>query len=64
MQRLLKAQHVKELIDLSVPTIYRLHNEGILPGVEIARRKRKRILRWRPETVEAFIMDREKVAPK
>ena len=64
MQPLLKARNVKELAALSVSTIYRLHDEGIIRAVEIAARKRKRILRWRLETMEAFIASREQKGPK
>lgn len=60
MQNLLKAEDVKKILDLSIPTIYRLHDASILPAVEVAKRGRKRILRWRPETVERFILSREK----
>ena len=59
MQALLTAIKVKDLVGISAPTLYRLHDAGILPAVEVARRERKRILRWRPETVERFIKERE-----
>ena len=59
MQKLLTAAQTKELLNISTPTLYRLHNEGILRAVEVVLRKRKRLLRWRPETVEKFIAARE-----
>lgn len=59
MQSLLTAEQTIALLGISKPTLYRLHDAGILPAVEIARRQRKRLLRWRPETVEKFIMARE-----
>ena len=58
-QPLLKVGQVSKRLGVSDPTVYRLDEAGILPAVEIARRKRKRILRWRPEAVEAFITARE-----
>ena len=60
MQKLLTAAQAKEILSVSTPTLYRLHDQGILLAVEIARRGRKRILRWRPETVEKFIANRER----
>ena len=60
MQPLFTAKQVKEILGISEPTIYRLNDAGILPAVEIVRRKRKRILRWRPETIENFIASRER----
>ena len=59
MQKLLTAVQTKEILSISTPTLYRLHDQDILRAVEVARRGRKRILRWRPETVEKFIAERE-----
>jgi predicted DNA-binding transcriptional regulator AlpA len=60
IRNLLKAKQVKELLGLSDPTLYRLHDSGLLRAIEISHGARKRILRWRPETIEKFISDREK----
>jgi predicted DNA-binding transcriptional regulator AlpA len=60
MRNLLRAKQVKELLDLSTPTLYRLHNLGLLRAIEVSHGARKRILRWRPETIEKFLSDREK----
>jgi len=59
VQKLLTAVQTKEILSISTPTLYRLHDQDILRAVEVARRGRKRILRWRPETVEKFIAERE-----
>jgi len=59
VQKLLTAVQTKELLNISAPTLFRLHDQDILRAVEVARRGRKRILRWRPETVEKFIAERE-----
>jgi hypothetical protein len=39
--------------------VYRLATEGILPSVVVARRMRKNIVRFRQETIEKFVRDRE-----
>lgn len=57
---LLTAKDVAARLGVSALTVIRLANAGTLPAVEVARRKRRRILRWRPETVEKFISSREK----
>ena len=59
MEALLTAAKVADLLGISKPTVYRLADQGILPAVEVAKRKRQRILRWRPETVEKFVASRE-----
>ena len=56
MQTLFTAQQVSKLLNISNPTVYRLAEQGILPAVVIARRGRKRILRFRPETLEKFVV--------
>jgi len=58
MQKLLTAIQTKEILNVSTPTLYRLHDQNILRAVEIARRGRKRILRWRPEVIEKFVAER------
>lgn len=61
---LLDVKQVKERLNVSAPTIYRLADAGLLPAVEIVKRERKRILRWRPETIEKFITSREQRGSK
>jgi hypothetical protein len=57
---LLSTVDVGDRLNVSPVTAIRLHDAGILPAVELVLRQRKRILRWRPEAVEAFIASREK----
>ena len=64
MRQLLTIKQVKERLSVSGPTIYRLADEGLLPAVEIAKRQRKRLLRWREETLEKFIASREQRGSK
>ena len=59
-QSLLTAEQTTERLNISRTTLYRLHNEGILRAVEIVLRKRKRLLRWRSESIEKFIAERSK----
>ena len=57
---LLTTRDVQSYTRLSRPTVIRLHDSGALPAVEVLKRNRKRLLRWRPETVQQFIEEREK----
>lgn len=61
---LLTAKDVAEQLGISALTVIRLADAGALPAVEVAKRERRRILRFRPETVEKFITSREKRAGK
>jgi excisionase family DNA binding protein len=59
---LLSAKDVAQRLGVSPVTVLRLADAGSLPAVEVAKRERKRILRFRPETVEKFINSREQKA--
>jgi excisionase family DNA binding protein len=61
---LLTAKDVAERLGVSALTVIRLADCGALAAVEVAKGKRRRILRFRPETVEKFITIREKRAAK
>lgn len=56
---LLSAKDVAQRLGVSPVTVLRLVDAGTLPAVEVAKRERKRILRFRPETIEKFITSRE-----
>ncbi len=58
-QPLLTIGDLQKHTHLSRPTLIRLHDSGALPAIEILKEK-KRLLRWRPETVRQFIAEREK----
>jgi len=58
--KLLSVKDVAQMLGVSTPTIFRLADAGALPTVVIAQRARKRILRFRPEAVEKFVLGREK----
>ena len=60
--RLLTTKEVAERLNVSAVTVLRLADAGSLPAIEVAKRERKRILRFRPETVEKFIANREQRA--
>ena len=51
-------------LGVSALTVIRLADAGALAAVEVAKRERRRILRFRPETVEKFISTREKRVSK
>jgi excisionase family DNA binding protein len=59
MTTLLTAKDVAERLGVSPVTVIRLADTGALSAVEVAKRERRRILRFRPETVEKFIANRE-----
>ena len=61
---LLTAKDVAARLGVSALTVIRLADSGVLAAVEVAKRERRRILRWRPETVEKFITTREKRVAK
>lgn len=63
-ETLWSAKETGRRIGVSGVTVIRLHDQGLLKGVVIAQRERKRILRFRPETVEKFIASREQQASK
>jgi hypothetical protein len=58
--KLRTVKDVAQELDVAPITVIRLADSGALPAVEVARRTRRRILRFRPETVEKFITSREK----
>lgn len=61
---LLTAKDVAQKLGVSALTVIRLADSGALPAVEVAKRQRRRILRFRPETVEKFIVLRERKATR
>jgi hypothetical protein len=60
IQMLWSTKETAGRLRVSEVTVIRLHDQGLLKGVVIAQRARKRILRFRPETVEKFIASRER----
>jgi len=62
--KLLTTKEVAEQLDVAPVTVIRLHDEGMLKGVVLAQRERRRILRFRPEAVERFITSREQRSGK
>ena len=64
MTKLLSVKTVAEQLNVAPVTVIRLHDTGLLKGVVVVQRERKRILRFRPETVEKFIASRESRAGK
>ena len=61
---LLTAQDVADRLGVSALTVIRLADAGALADVEVAKRQRRRSLRFRPESVEKFISTREKRVSK
>jgi excisionase family DNA binding protein len=59
MQPLHTVEQTSQILGVSKPTIYRLVAQGVLPAVIIARRARKKIIRFRQEAIEKFIRERE-----
>jgi excisionase family DNA binding protein len=59
---LLTTQQVAEKLHVSHMTVIRLHDAGDLPAVEVLRDRGRRTLRFRPETVQTFIEQRERSA--
>jgi len=57
---LLTPKAVGEQLGLSALSVIRLADSGVLPVVEVRRGERRRVLRFRPESVERFIVSREK----
>ena len=57
---LLTAKDVADQLGVSALTVIRLADAGSLPAVEVHKGERRRILRFRPETVEKFISTCEK----
>lgn len=57
---LLTAKDVAQKLGVCTLTVIRLANHGTLAAVEVHRGEKRRILRFRAETVEKFISDREK----
>ena len=59
MVNLLTPKDVAARLGVSALTVIRLANSGALPAVEVVKRERRRILRFRTEVVEKFINSRE-----
>jgi excisionase family DNA binding protein len=57
---LLTTQQVAEKLHVSDVTVIRMHDAGDLPAVEVLRDRGRRTLRFRPETVQTFIEQRER----
>jgi excisionase family DNA binding protein len=56
---LLTPQEVGKQLNVSPVTVIRLADSGALAAVEIAKRRRKRLLRFTPEAVAQFIAARQ-----
>lgn len=52
---LLTAKEVAQRLNVSPLTVFRLADSGSLPMVEVAKREKRRILRFRPEDLDKFI---------
>ena len=59
MQSLLTAPQTRGVLNISNPTLDRLNDQGTLPAIASAKRQRKRMLRWRRETMEWWITSRK-----
>lgn len=59
---LLTTQEVAKRLSVSDMTVIRLHDAGLLAAVEITKDKHRRTLRFRPETIDAFIQRQEKTS--
>jgi excisionase family DNA binding protein len=57
---LLTTQQVAEKLHVSDVTVIRMHDACDLPAVEVLRDRGRRTLRFRPETVQTFIEQRER----
>jgi hypothetical protein len=51
-------------LDVAPITVLRLFDAGVLPGIVVAQRARKRIIKFRPETLQRFITSRERQGNK
>ena len=60
MTKLHSVKKTAEQLDVAPVTVIRLVDQGLLSAVIIAQRKRKRLLRFRPEAIERFIANRER----
>jgi excisionase family DNA binding protein len=56
---LLSTKRVAQRLGAGLSTVYALTRSGELPAVIVTRGKRKRMIRFKPETVEKFITSRE-----
>lgn len=59
MVRLLSVKSAADALDVAPVTVIRLFDAGVLPGVVIAQRNRKRIIKFRPEAIDKFVTTRE-----
>jgi excisionase family DNA binding protein len=57
--KLLSPKDVSERLGVSPLTVIRLADEGSLQAVEVHKGAQRRLLRFRPETIEQFITARE-----
>ena len=62
MPTLLTTKDVADQLGVSPVTVIRLADSGALPAVEVVKRKNRRILRFRLESLEKFIASREQRA--
>jgi excisionase family DNA binding protein len=53
--KLLSVKDVAQMLGVSTPTVLRLADAGTLPAVVVTQRQRKRLIRFRLESVEKFI---------
>ena len=60
MQKLLTVADVADLLQVSRSAIYAWVAEGYLPAVVMHRGSKKPVVRFRPETIDAFIAQMEK----
>jgi len=62
--RLLTPKAAGEVLGVAPVTVLRLHNSGALQGVVVRQGERKRIIRFREETLQKFITSREEGGDK
>ena len=60
--KLLTPKAVSEVLGVAPITVLRLHDAGALAGVVIRQGARKRVIRFREETLQKFIAAREQRA--
>lgn len=58
--RLLTIKATAAILEVAPITVVRLFDSGALPGVVLKQGKRKRIIRFRDETLQKFITGRER----
>jgi len=60
--RLLTAKAVGEVLGIAPVTVLRLYDSGALQGIVLRQGTRKRIIRFREETLQKFLASREQRA--